>query len=124
MTTTSKQLGTVRYDYAGAHVLVTGGTYTQTALGPDETRQHEQARKGYYLDRLRQAGVARPRDFEEAWTAYRCTCAWNIYVGWLPADIDNYGWEICELAHLCAMTAYEAWETAQAIAALDGARLS
>jgi len=69
-------------------------------------------------------GVAQPPDFEQAWTDYRRTCAWNVYIGWLPVEVDNYGWEICELAHLRVMTAYEDLETAQAIAALDGKRLS
>lgn len=101
------------------HYMHDVGYYLQTALSVGDRREHEKELIRYYLDQLGRAGVAEPPDFDTAWTDYRRTCPWNVYIGWLTADIENYGWEICELAHLRVMTAYEDLEAAQAMAALD-----
>jgi hypothetical protein len=44
---------------------------------------------------------------------------WCVYIGWLTTPVVNYGWEVCVMAHLRVMTAYEDLETSRAVAALD-----
>lgn len=102
-----------------AHYMHDVGYYIQTSLAVGDRRQHEKELIRFYLDRLKQAGVASPPDFDSAWLDYRRTCPWNVYIGWLTADVENYGWEICELAHLRVMTAYEDLEAKKAMAMLD-----
>jgi hypothetical protein len=104
--------------FCHGHYMHDVGYYLQTSLAVGVRREHEQDLLRYYLGRLKEEGVASPPSFDEAWLDYRRTCPWNVYVGWLTADIDNYGWEICELAHLRVMTAYEDLESAKAMAAL------
>jgi len=104
---------------ARGHYMHDVGYYIQTALCVGDRRKHERELIQHYLERLRQAGVTSPPDFNSAWLEYRRTCPWNIYVGWLAVDVANYGWEICELAHLRVMTAYEDLESAKAMAVLN-----
>jgi hypothetical protein len=104
---------------AHGHYMHDVGYYIQTSLCVADRRRHERELIGYYLDRLQQAGVTAPPSLDDAWQHYRRTCAWNLYIGWLPVGIENYGWEICELAHLRVTTAYEDLQAARAIAGLD-----
>lgn len=94
------------------------GYYLMTSMQIEDRRRHEHDLLKYYLGKLREAGVSDAPDFDAAWLEYRRCAAWNVYIGWLTADIPNYGWEICVLAHLRVMTAYEDLESAKAIAAL------
>jgi hypothetical protein len=84
-----------------------------TGLAVEDRRRLERELLGYYLERLRAHGVADAPSAEEAWTEYRRAAAWNVYIGWLTTPVVNYGWEICVMAHLRVMTAFEDLETAK-----------
>jgi aminoglycoside phosphotransferase (APT) family kinase protein len=94
------------------------GYYIHTSLSVENRRKHERELLKYYLEKLRELGVRNVPTFDSAWLAYRQCSAWNVYIGWLTTDVQNYGWEICVMAHLRVMTAYEDLEAAKAIAAL------
>jgi hypothetical protein len=92
--------------------------YIHTSLSVENRRKHERDLLKYYLEKLSELGVPNVPNFDSAWLAYRQCSAWNVYIGWLTTDVQNYGWEICVMAHLRVMTAYEDLEAAKAIAAL------
>lgn len=96
------------------------GYYIQTSLSVGNRRAWQRDLITSYLERLRAEGVESPPTFDEAWMAYRLTCPWNIYIGWLTADVDNYGWEICELAHLRVVAAYMDLNAAEAVDEIRG----
>jgi Ecdysteroid kinase-like family len=92
--------------------------YIHTSLSVENRRKHERDLLKYYLEKLKQLGVPTVPSFDSAWLAYRQCAAWNVYIGWLTTEVQNYGWEICVMAHLRVMTAYEDLEAAKAIAGL------
>jgi hypothetical protein len=100
------------------HFIHDVGYYLHTSLSVENRRKHERDLLKYYLEKLRELGVSNVPNFDSAWLAYRQCSAWNVYIGWLTTDVQNYGWEICIMAHLRVMTAYEDLEAAKAIAAL------
>jgi hypothetical protein len=100
------------------HFVHDVGYYIHTSLSVEDRRKHERDLLKYYLEQLKRRGVSRVPSFDSAWLAYRQCSAWNVYIGWLTTDVQNYGWEICLVAHLRVMTAYEDLEAAKAIAAL------
>ena len=89
-----------------------------TALSIGARRAHDQGLLRYYLDRLREAGVAEPPSFADAWTEFRRALVWGVYIGWLTTPVVNYGWEINVLNHLRLTTAFEDYETARLVAAI------
>ena len=95
------------------------GYYIQTSLVIADRCYHERELIDYYLDRLQQACVSSSPSLDDAWQHYRRACAWKLYIGRLSVGIENYGWEICEVANLRVTTAYEDLQTARAIADLD-----
>ncbi len=101
------------------HFMHDVGYYIQTSLAVGDRRAWERELITYYLEKLCEEGVKSPPTFDEAWFAYRLTGPWNIYIGWLTADVDNYGWEICELAHLRVISAYRDLESAKAVAEME-----
>ncbi len=94
------------------HAMHDVSYFITTALSIADRRAHERDLLGYYLDRLARAGVAAPR-FDDAWTEYRRTLVWGVYIGWLTTPVVNYGWEINVLNHLRLTTAFEDHETMQ-----------
>lgn len=62
-----------------------------TALDVETRRAEERALLGYYLERLREFGVASPPSAQDAWLEYRRAILWSFYVGWLTTPIANYG---------------------------------
>jgi len=91
--------------------------YIQTSLSVENRRKHERDLLKYYLE---DSGSWAPQcpNFDSAWLTYRQCSAWNVYIGWLTTDVQNYGWEILCRGALRVMTAYEDLEAAKAIAAL------
>ena len=92
--------------------------FITTALSIADRRAHERELLLYYLDRLAQAGAADVPAFDDAWTEYRRTLVWGVYIGWLTTPVVNYGWEINVLNHLRLTTAYEDHETAKLVDAV------
>ena len=89
-----------------------------TALPIDVRRDNERALLAFYLERLKEHGVADAPGFDETWDEYRRCLVWGVYIGWLTTNIANYGWEICVLNHLRLTTAFEDNDTAALIRAL------
>jgi len=89
-----------------------------TSLEVEQRRLHERELLTYYLERLREYGVADAPGFDVAWTEYRRAAVWNVYIGWLTTPVVNYGWEITVMAHLRVMTAFEDLETKKLLAAM------
>ena len=89
-----------------------------TALPIDVRRDIERALLAFYLERLKEHGVADAPGFDETWDEYRRCLVWGVYIGWLTTNIANYGWEICVLNHLRLTTAFEDNDTAALIRAL------
>ena len=90
-----------------------------TALPVEMRRKHERELLAFYRECLVEAGVREAPSAEELWLEYRRAMVWNVYIGWLTTDITNYGWEICVLAHLRVMTAFEDMETAKLLRGMD-----
>ena len=89
-----------------------------TALPIDVRRRHEQDLLRHYLGRLAAQGVAAPPGFDEAFTEYRRTLIWGVYIGWLTTSVVNYGWEINTVNLLRLTTAYDDHDTAALVAEL------
>jgi Ser/Thr protein kinase RdoA (MazF antagonist) len=54
-----------------------------TALSIGARRAHDQDLLRYYLDRLREAGVADLPSFADAGAEFRHALVWGVYIGWL-----------------------------------------
>jgi len=93
--------------------------YIATSLPVAERRRNERDLLARYRERLAQNGVTELPGAEALWEEYRRAIVWCVYIGWLTTPVVNYGWEVCVMAHLRVMTAYEDLETHLAIAALD-----
>jgi len=100
------------------HAMHDVNYFITTALSIADRRAHERELLGYYLERLGSAGVSQPPRFEDAWTEYRRTLVWGVYIGWLTTPVVNYGWEINVLNHLRLTTAFEDHDTAKLVRAL------
>jgi aminoglycoside phosphotransferase (APT) family kinase protein len=87
-----------------------------TSLSIGDRRAHERELLAYYLDRLAANGVKTPPSSEDAWTEYRRTLIWGVYIGWLTTPVVNYGWEINIMNHLRLTTAFEDLDTATLVA--------
>ena len=90
-----------------------------TSLSVADRRTHERDLLARYRDRLSEHGVTEPPSADQLWEEYRRAMVWCVYIGWLTTPVVNYGWEVCVMAHLRVMTAYEDLETSRAVAALD-----
>ncbi|KJS05109.1 MAG: hypothetical protein VR73_13050 [Gammaproteobacteria bacterium BRH_c0] len=89
-----------------------------TALPIDLRRRHEQELLSHYLARLARYGVAQPPTFNDAFTEYRRTLIWGVYIGWLTTSVVNYGWEINTVNLLRLTTAYDDHDTTSLVAEL------
>lgn len=95
-----------------SYILATGQTVA-------DRRSRERDLLARYRERLLQLGARDVPSFDAMWLEYRRAMVWCVYIGWLTTPVVNYGWDVCVMAHLRVMTAYEDHETAKAIAALD-----
>lgn len=86
-----------------------------TAIDIESRRAHERELIGYYLDRLRSAGVECAPEPDAAWLAYRQTAIWGFVLGWMICPTENYGEAILS-ANLDRLTA--ALEDLETFAAL------
>lgn len=86
------------------------------ALSVEARRTHERDLIAFYRDRLMAHGVKEPPSFDTLWREYRMATHYCVYGGWLTVSREGYGWEICVLAILRAVAAYQDHETARAIA--------
>lgn len=86
-----------------------------TGLSIADRRVHEQDLLRYYLDRLAAVGARGTPSFDDAWTEYRRSMIWNVYVGWLTTPVVNYGWEINVMNHLRLVTAFQDLDTARLV---------
>lgn len=82
-----------------------------TGLSIEQRRLLERDLLRRYLDRLAAAGVAEPPSFDDAWTEYKRTLVWGVYIGWLTTPPVNYGLEINTMNLLRLTTAFEDHET-------------
>jgi hypothetical protein len=89
-----------------------------TALNIADRRAHEQDLLRFYLDRLALSGVVDAPMFDVAWTEYRRSMIWTVYVGWLTTPVVNYGWEINVMNHLRLITAFDDLETGKLVRAI------
>lgn len=95
------------------------GYLIATGLAIEDRRRHEHDLLDHYRDRLQAHGVADAPSRDEIWTEYRRAAVWNVYIGWLTTPVVNYGWDICVMAHLRVMTAFEDLETAKLLSSMD-----
>ena len=94
------------------------GYLIATGLSVEDRRRNERDLLDHYLDRLKAHGVSEAPSSEDLWTEYRRAAVWNVYIGWLTCPVVNYGLDICVMAHLRVMTAFEDLETAKLLAAM------
>jgi len=65
-----------------------------TALSTDLRRQHERELLLFYLDAMHQQGLKDLPTEQQAWTLYRKSIMWGLFIGWLITPPANYGLEI------------------------------
>ncbi|MFT5608670.1 MAG: aminoglycoside phosphotransferase (APT) family kinase protein [Parvicella sp.] len=73
--------------------LIDVSYYIIAALDTDSRSKHQHELLQYYLDQLKELGIA-AMTFDSAWQDYRLSSLWGLVIGWLITPPVNYGEDI------------------------------